>query len=65
MRSLRGASRETTEDGLRKIKRKAPSSRLMPIGEKVLYMPLKDSRDRKNNLDPKFECGIWVGIEPH
>eukprot|EP00973_Karenia_brevis_P088248 12236724-Karenia_brevis.AAC.1 len=37
---------------------------MMPIGEKVLYMPLKDSRDRKNNLEPKFEYGIWAGIEP-
>ena len=37
----------------------------MPIGEKVLNMPLKDYRDRKNNLDPKFEYGIWVGIEPN
>eukprot|EP00973_Karenia_brevis_P045940 6361855-Karenia_brevis.AAC.1 len=35
-----------------RLRGKAPSCRMMPVGEKVLFMPLKDSRDRKNNLEP-------------
>ena len=38
------------------------SEKVLPLGEKVLFMLLRDKRDRKNKLEPRFLYGIWSGI---
>ena len=35
----------------------------MPFGERVLYMLAKDSRNRKNALEMRYEYGIWAGLD--
>ena len=52
------------QDGMtpyQRLRGKKASSKMVPLGEKVLYMPLKDSRERVNKLDPRFKYGIWAG----
>ncbi len=46
-----------------RLKGKKPSNVLVPIGEKVLYLPLKQP-GRMNKLAPKFKYGIYVGVNP-
>ena len=31
------------------------------LGEKVLFIPVKDSKNRKDKMDDRFDEGIWVG----
>ena len=45
-----------------RLKGKMASEKVLPLGEKVLYMPLRDKRERNNKLEPRFLCGIWSGI---
>ena len=40
-----------------------PSSKVVPLGERVLYMPLK-STGKKNKLALKFKYGVCVGVHP-
>ena len=52
-------------DGLtpqQRLRGKKPSTKMIPFGEKALYMPLRDSKDRANKLEARFEFGIWAGI---
>ena len=44
-----------------RLKGKAPSNSLVPLGERVLYLPLKRA-GRKNKLAAKFKYGVFVGI---
>jgi hypothetical protein len=56
----------TGEDGktpYQRLKGKKPSNVLVPLGEKVLYLPLKQP-GRMNKLAPKFKYGIYVGVNP-
>ena len=46
-----------------RIKGKNPSNKVVPLGEKVLYMPLK-SAGKKNKLAVKFKYGVFVGVHP-
>ena len=46
-----------------RLKGKAPSNKVSPLGEKVLYLPLK-SAGKQNKLAPKFKYGIMVGVHP-
>ena len=46
-----------------RLKGKAPSNKTLPLGEKVLYLPLK-SAGKQNKLAPKFKYGIFVGVNP-
>ncbi len=46
-----------------RLKGKHPRTKMIPFGEKVMYMPAKDTREKKNKLEPRFEDGIWVGID--
>ena len=36
---------------------------MVPFAEKVLFMKLRNKRERANKLEPRFEYGIWAGIE--
>ena len=46
-----------------RLKGKAPSNTTSPLGEKVLYLPLK-SAGKQNKLAPKFKYGVMVGVHP-
>ena len=44
-------------------RRKEPCSKaIVPIGEKVLYLPLKTASINAKKGEPKMEEGIWLGI---
>jgi len=44
-------------------RRKEPCSKaIVPIGEKVLYLPLKTASIHAKKGEPKMEEGIWLGI---
>ena len=46
-----------------KIKNKSPSNKMMPFGEKVVWMMPKDNH-RRNKLGPMHQFGVFVGIVP-
>ena len=45
-----------------RLKGKKTSSRILPFGEKVLYMEPTGTKRRKNNLDSKHQYGIFAGV---
>ena len=47
-----------------KIKGKRPSSKVLPFGEKVIWMMPKDNSRRKNILESAHHFGIFVGVVP-
>ena len=52
-------------DGLtpyQRLKGRKALGKAIPLAEKVLYMPMKSKKDRKNALEPRFKYGIWAGI---
>ena len=46
-----------------KIKNKSPSNKMMPLGEKVVWMMPKDNH-RRNKLEPMHQFGVFVEIVP-
>ena len=51
-------------DGLtpyERLKEKKPRTRGALIGEKIMFMLLKDSGNNKDKLDERYDEGIWVG----
>ena len=46
-----------------RLKGKRPSNMIVPLGEKVLYLPLKTT-GKMNKLAPKFKYGVYGGVNP-
>ena len=45
-----------------RLRGKKAVTRMVRLGEKVLYMPLRDSREKMHKLESRFHYGIWAGI---
>ena len=48
-----------------RIKGKNSKIKLLPFGEKVLWMIPKEERRKGPKMRPRFNHGIWVGINEH
>ena len=44
-----------------RLKLKKPRARGAPFGEKILFMPIRDAKNKKDKLDGRYDEGIWVG----
>ena len=45
-----------------RLKGKRACAKVVPFGEKVLYMQPKDTKGRKNKVEPRFRFGVWAGV---
>ena len=51
-------------DGLtpyERLKEKKPRTRGAMLGEKVMFLPVKDAKNKKDKMDDIYDEGIWVG----